>query len=156
MRVLAFFISLLISSLIYSQSAGADYNYSVRCLGLELDGTMTLESFGKGRNYLDATEQAKKNAVRAVIFEGIRAGSSECTRDPLILSRIAPVKYEEYFAAFFKDNGEYLKFVSMKDEKISNKIKRNVKKSEEFQQRKVVVIIDRLALKRKFQTDNIE
>jgi hypothetical protein len=48
-----------------------------------------------------------------------------------------------------------MQFVSLKDERIGNKLKRNVKKSEDMQQRKVIVRVDRLGLKKKLKEDNI-
>ncbi len=134
---------------------GADYTYEVSCLGSEMDGSITVESYGMGRNYSDASEQAKKNAVMAVIFKGIKIGVGDCNKSPLLLSFNSESKYEDYFASFFKDNGPYMQYVSLKDERIGNKIKRNVKKSEEMQQRKVVVRVDRLGIKKKLQGDNI-
>ena len=48
---------------------------SIRCMGVELDGSQTLRVQGYGRNRADAKEQAMKNAVWAVIFDGIRDGA---------------------------------------------------------------------------------
>lgn len=135
---------------------GAHYSYEVSCLGTEMDGSITVESYGTGRNYLDATEQAKKNAVHAVIFKGIKVGVGDCNKNPLLFSAHAERKHEDYFAAFFADGGPYAEFVSMKDERIVNKIKRNAKKSKQMQQRMVVIRIDRLALKKKLESDNIK
>jgi hypothetical protein len=134
---------------------GANYTYEVSCLGSELDGSITVESYGMGRNYSDASEQAKKNAAMAVIFKGIKIGVGDCNKSPLVLSSDAQNKYEEYFGVFFKDNGPYMQYVSLKDERIGNKVKRNVKKSEDMQQRKVIVRVDRLGLKKKLKEDNI-
>ena len=61
---------LFVSSITYGQKknrTGAKYNYKTKCMGTEMDGTYTLEAWGKGRNYSDATEQAKKNAVSDVM-----------------------------------------------------------------------------------------
>ena len=51
----------------------------IECLGTELDGTETLRVQGKGSSKSDAIEQAKKNAVYAVIFQGIRNGAEAAT-----------------------------------------------------------------------------
>jgi len=136
--------------------AGANYTYEVSCLGTELDGSITLESYGMGRNYTDASEQAKKNAVQAVIFKGIKIGVGDCNKSPLLFTPNAEKKYEDYFASFFADNGPYLEFVSLKDERVVNKVKRNAKKSNQMQQRMVVVRVNRLALKKKLELDNIK
>ena len=38
------------------------------CISVEQDGSQTLRVWGKGRNRVDAVEQAKKNAVYEVLF----------------------------------------------------------------------------------------
>lgn len=90
---------------------------SVRCMGVELDGSQTLRVQGYGRNRMDAKEQAKKNAIWAVIFDGIRDGVEGCNMRPLVTEVNAKERYEDYFNLFFTDNGPYLEYVSMKDTK---------------------------------------
>ena len=99
---------------------------SVRCLGVELDGSQTLRVQGYGRNRADAREQAMKNAVRAVIFDGIRDGVEGCNMRPLITVANARERYEDYFNRFFADNGDYKQYVSLADTK-----KRSAEKSKD-------------------------
>jgi hypothetical protein len=127
---------------------GANYDYNCRCLGVERDGSITVESYGKGRNKSDASEQAQKNAVWEVLFNGIKEGNGGCASDPLLFSSDERTKNEDFFNAFFRDGGEYKKFVSLKDEKVKNKISRNAKKGKESQQRMVVVRVDRAGIKK--------
>jgi len=135
---------------------GVDYDFRCKCLGTELDGTTTLESYGKGRNYFDASEQAKKNAVWEVIFYGIKEGSGGCSSDPLLFSPEPQKTYEDFFNSFFQDKGPYLSYVSLKDEKINNKLSRNAKKGTEMQQRMVVVRVNRAGLKKYLKENKIE
>lgn len=126
--------------------------YETQCLGVELDGSQTLLSWGEGKNKADAEEQAKKNAVRDVIFRGIHAGKSDCTRPPLINTPNAERKYEEYFNRFFADNGEYKKYISMEDQKRRS----NDKESYQYgEKRSVTVRVYRSELKKRFQEDGI-
>lgn len=90
---------------------------SISCMGTELDGSETLRVLGYGRNRSDAKEQAMKNAVWAVIFDGIRDGSQGCNMRPLVSEVNARERYEDYFNIFFADNGEYKKYVSLRDTK---------------------------------------
>ena len=90
---------------------------SVRCLGVELDGSETLRVQGYGRNRADAKEQAMKNAVWAVIFDGIREGVEGCNMRPLVTEVNARERYEDYFNIFFADNGAYKEYVSLRDTK---------------------------------------
>lgn len=98
------------TSAVYSKS-------SIKCLGVELDGSQTLRVQGYGRNRADAKEQAMKNAVWAVIFDGVRDGVEGCNMRPLVTEVNAKERYEDYFNLFFADKGEYKKYVSLRDTK---------------------------------------
>ena len=101
----------------YAQNNAVYARSSIRCLGVELDGSQTLRVQGYGRNRSDAKEQAMKNAVWAVIFDGIRDGVEGCNMRPLVTEVNAKERYEDYFNIFFADNGEYKKYVSLRDTK---------------------------------------
>ena len=102
---------------VYAQKNPVYARSSIRCLGVELDGSQTLRVQGYGRNRSDAKEQAMKNAVWAVIFDGIREGAEGCNMRPLVAEVNAKERYEDYFNLFFADNGEYKKYVSLRDTK---------------------------------------
>lgn len=125
--------------------------FQTECLGVELDGSQTLRVFGKGKNKADAIEQAKKNAVRDILFRGINAGSGECSKRPLVNEVNAQEKYAYYFNPFFKDKGNYLNFVKL-DEKRLSRIKSSNSTQENWG---VVVTVDRSALEQQLINDNI-
>ena len=65
----------------YSQKKiTGNYEYNTECLGIELDGSQTLKSWGYGKSKNNAVEQAKKNAVRDIIFNGIHEGKQDCSQ----------------------------------------------------------------------------
>jgi hypothetical protein len=130
-------------------------SYESECMGVELDGSVTLKAWGNGRNYLDASEQAKKNAVRDVVFVGIKKGSSECNSFPLLKNQSAKFDNEDYFNVFFADGGKYSQFVSMKDERVMEKVKRDKKKNGETRTHGLVVRVNRSALKQELTKDGI-
>lgn len=92
-------------------------NNTLECLGTDLDGSQTIRVSGIGRTRAASREQCRKNAVWAVIFKGVTGGIGNCNLRPLINEPNAAEKYEEYFNIFFTDNGEYLKYCSMEDNK---------------------------------------
>lgn len=105
-------------SLNNQQRNAGNYPYKTECLGVEMDGSVTLKAWGNGRNRFDALDQAKKNAVNDVLFKGITDGSSECNSKPLVPEVNAREKYEDFFNSFFADKGgEYKNFISMRDER---------------------------------------
>ena len=152
--VAALFV-LVFSSCSMSRQTSGYYDFPTECLGSELDGSQTLLVFADGRNRLDAVEQAKKNAVREVLLKGIKDGKSVCDPRPLVPEVNADRKYENYFAKFFADGGEYLEFVSLADERIYNKILRDRMKGRKQIKNSVVVRVEVLKLKEKLKSDEI-
>ena len=149
-------ILFLFPTFIYAQDKlGGNYNFETECFGAELDGSITVKAWGNGRNRLDAVEQAKKNAVRDVIFKGIHNGKSDCSRSAILLEPNAQQRHQEYFYGFFADNGPYKDFVSMKDERIFDKVKRDKKKARESVTNGVVIRVLVYEIKKKLIEDGI-
>ncbi len=157
---------LLIASLALTVSAAAqvsrsqkvnsgNYTFKTECMGIEMDGSQTLKAWGNGRNRADAVEQAKKNAVRDVIFNGITEGKQDCEKRPILFEVNAQEKYEDYFNAFFADGGEYKNFISLRDERIGQKINRDRKKARESVTNGMIVRVLRSELKKKLIADGI-
>lgn len=114
-------LTLVMTSGCKSTSTVAYHSQKVECLGVELDGSQTLRSWGSGRNKQDAIEQAWKNAVNAVLFQGILDGGKGCDVRPLVNEPNAREKYEEYFNLFLSDGGDYMMYCSTIDEKFLSK-----------------------------------
>ena len=132
------------------------YTIETECLGVEMDGSVTLRAWGTGRNRFDAVDQAKKNAVRDVLFKPTRNGSSDCNPHPLVPEVNAEMKYEDYFNRFFSDRrGSYKKFCSGKDERISNKIFRRGMGDSKMVTYSVIVRVLRSELKEQLREDGI-
>jgi len=99
------------------------YEIETECLGIEMDGSVTLRSWGTGQTKKAALENALKNAVSDVLFKGINKGNPDCYTDPLITEVNAGIKYEDYFNRFFSERTkDYKHYVSGKDERIANKL----------------------------------
>lgn len=126
--------------------------FETECLGVELDGSQTLRVWGTGKDKADAIEQAKKNAVRDVIFKGINAGTGECNKKPLLLEVNAQEKYEYYFNAFFKDGGAYKKYVTSEDENKTSRIRAEHSTQDNYG---IVVRVKRAELRQRLIDDNI-
>ena len=135
--------------------AGA-YSYETECLGTEGDGSQTLKAFGFGNSKNDAIEQAKKNAVRDVLFKGITKGKEECNVKPLLPEVNVQEKNEDYFNKFFTDDGAYKEFISMNDEPIAVLTKAtDRKKANNGVTYGVVVQVRRAELKKKMIFEHI-
>ena len=146
---------LAITSCSGQKNVAGNYTYKSECMGVELDGSQTIKAWGNGRYRSDAVDQAKKNAIRDVIFFGISEGKSECNSKPLIFEVNAQEKYEDYFARFFADGGEYKNYISLRDERIFDKLSRDKKKARESVTHGMIVRVLRNELKAKLITDGI-
>ncbi len=87
------------------------YSYEVECIGSSLNGIQTVKAWGKGVNKTEALEQAKKNALEEILFQGIRQGSSGCNIRPIISEINAKSKFRNYFNRFYSKG--YSDFVSI-------------------------------------------
>ena len=133
-----------------------NYTYKTECMGVELDGSVTVKAWGNGRyRYFDALEQAKKNAIRDVLFKGITEGRQECNPRPILGEVNAQQKHEEYFNRFFTDGGEYGKYVNTKDERIGNRVARERKNARESVTYGVILRVLRQDLIDKMKQDGI-
>lgn len=136
--------------------SSGNYAYETECYGAEGDGSVTVKAWGQGRNREDAIEQAMKNGMRDVIFKGLTAGKDECNVKPLIFEVNAQEKYEDYFFAFFKDNGEFRKYISTEDGSLIHpEVFKGRTKNGDQATYGVVIRILKMDLKQKLKTDNI-
>ena len=87
------------------------YSYEVKCIGSSLNGIQTVKAWGKGIDKKKALEQAKKNALDEILFQGIRQGSADCNTRPIISEINAKSKYRNYFNSFYSKG--YSDFVSI-------------------------------------------
>ncbi|HOK36522.1 MAG TPA: hypothetical protein PLR72_04630 [Paludibacteraceae bacterium] len=153
--MILFAISIVLISCNAQNKITWNYSYKTECLGIEMDGSQTVKAWGNGRNRLDAVEQAKKNAVNDVLFNGIYEGKQDCEKRPVVAEVNARQKYETYFNKFFADDGEYKKYVSLKDERIGQKVSRDRKGARHSVTHGVVVRVLRAELKQKMIEDGI-
>lgn len=138
-----------------NKSVAGNYVYKSECMGVEGDGSQTLKAWGNGRNRSDAVDQAKKNAVKDVIFNGIAEGKSDCNRKPLVFEVNAQEKYEDYFNKFFSDGGAYKDYISLRDERIFDKLSRDKKKARESVTHGLIVRVLRAELRERLIADGI-
>lgn len=91
------------------------WRYEVQCVGVGNEGTKLIKVFSYSKKADVAIEQAKKNAIHAMIFQGYNGNSgSGCpTQKPLTNNPGLEQEKAEFFDSFFADGGKYMKFVSV-------------------------------------------
>ncbi|MBK9416185.1 MAG: hypothetical protein IPN62_02585 [Flavobacteriales bacterium] len=132
-----------------------NFSHGTECMGVEGDGSQTVKAYGNGRHRWDAIEQARKNAVRDVIFNGLREGKPECEQRPVVPEVNARQKYEKYFNTFFADDGPYKEFVSTEDERLAERVRRDKTRGRESVSHAFIVRVLRPELKARLIADGI-
>lgn len=150
--VLTLFVLLVAQCALLAQTTPVNNRHHITCLGTEMDGSQTLRVLGYGRNRADAKEQAMKNAVWAVIFDGVREGSEGCNLRPLVTEVNARERYEEYFNRFFSDGGPFKEYVSLRDTKKRSADRRKDKVGYTYE---MTIRVLRSELKSRLKADNV-
>lgn len=127
----------------------ASHDFKTEYIGSDAMGMQTVRAWGKGRDRHAATEQAERNALEAVIFDGL--AEKGCDPRPLVATVNAREKHEEYFRRFFSTDGPYTQFITT-DNRKSTRIKA---KDSAQQMWGIVATIDVSALKSRLINDNI-
>lgn len=125
--------------------------FGAQSFGANLDGTVTLRAWGHGYNKGHAIENARKEAVRQIIFKGL-TGTGDGNIRPLLNEVNAEERYQYYFTQFFADGGEYMNYVSARDQNRKSGMKSKSKTQEQWG---CVVTVNRLALQDKLIKDGI-
>ncbi|HLU85450.1 MAG TPA: hypothetical protein VKZ45_08245 [Vicingaceae bacterium] len=90
-----------------------DWRYEIECVGIGKPGTKVIKVWSYSKKSTVALNQAKKNAVHGIIFQGYAGGASGCTNQrPLTNDPSLEQQKADFFDDFFKDGGKYMKFVS--------------------------------------------
>lgn len=129
------------------------YDQKPQIVRTEYDGSYVIRSSGKDKNAKMAMQEARKAAVYDVIFNGVASATSTvASLNPLLLEVNAKDKYQDYFNAFFSDNGEYRDFISTEDKRTAST---NFKRSWQQVQCITTVTVDVPKLKAKLKQDKI-
>lgn len=153
-NILLIAIMFVIATLGYAKNTSSAYiTYDTECLGVSSDGSQILIGWGAGRTRADAKVEAMKNALRDVIFNGIRSGNEECDSKPMIFGANVKEKYEDFFYRFFSEDGDYKKFVS--DDEDGRRLNRTKELSRRQKKFGIVVTVFRPQLKEYLKQNGI-
>ncbi len=89
------------------------WRYDIECEGIAKRGSKLVKVWSYSKNKKHAISHAMKNAIHGIVFKGYAGGEQGCTPlKPLVKSTETETTYKDFFNDFFKDGGEYLKYVS--------------------------------------------
>ena len=131
----------------------AYYDQPSVVLSANMDGSYVIRVQVRSKDAVTAFADAQRKALRDVIFHGVKAGNNGVSDlKPLCFDMNAQEKYEDYWNAFFSDNGPWTKYASYKDRRaITTHYERDGRQMIETG----TVTVDRAALKKRLQEDHI-
>jgi hypothetical protein len=91
---------------IFSFSASSQ-TYQYECISVSGDGYITIKIWNpqKGKHY--TSEQARKDAIHAILFSGILSNHGCISQKPILQSQEARDNFNKMAKEFFKTNGDW-------------------------------------------------
>lgn len=131
----------------------AYYDQPSQVLSANLDGSYVIRVQVRSKDAVTAFEDAQRKAVKEVIFDGVKAANNSVSDlKPLCFDKNAPEKYEDYWNAFFSNNGPWKQFANYQDRRaITTHYQRDGRQMVETG----TVTVKRAELKKKLQEDGI-
>lgn len=103
-------ITILIILFAFDSFAQKNRSYQTECVSIEIDGYITLKIWDTKKGAKYKSEQARKDAINAILFSGI-AGANGCGQQPPILrNQEEQEKFKKNEADFFTKNGKWSSF----------------------------------------------
>ncbi len=94
---------------------GNDHAFSIECISVESDGYITLKIWDtkQGKNY--KSDQARKDAVNAILFSGVPPTNFCITQKPILVDMEAQKNFDKIEKDFFGKNGAWSKYTRMSE-----------------------------------------
>jgi hypothetical protein len=92
------------------------WRYEIEAVSTGAPGSYLIKVWSYSKKPVLAIEQAKKNAVHAIIFQGYTGKSGVSGQQPLTSNPNLEQEQKEFFDNFFADGGKYMKFVSLSND----------------------------------------
>ena len=89
------------------------WNYEIEVVGVGVQGTSLIKVWSYSKNPVIAIEQAKKNAIHGIIFQGYLGKRGIEGRPPLLPDDSVATARSDFFDHFFADDGDYKKYVTL-------------------------------------------
>jgi hypothetical protein len=118
---LGFMLIIGVSSFAQKRKAEQDtknWRYEIEGIGEGKEGTYLVKVWSYNKKDKIAVEQAKKNAVHGIVFQGFTGSGKVSSQPPLVTDPDIKIAKADFFDAFFKDNNKdgYMKYVSLSND----------------------------------------
>ena len=156
MKKLSFLLA--ITALVLFAGCGAKrsqayYDQPSVVLSSQSNGVYIIRVQVRAKDAVVAFTEAQRKVVKEIIFDGVKAGNSGVSDlKPLCFDLNAREKYEDYWNAFFSDNGPWKQYTSYKDRRaITTRYQRDGRQMVETG----TVTVDRAGLQQRLRMDGI-
>ena len=156
MKKLSIFIAVLAMAMLAGcgpRRSQAYYDQPSQVMSATAEGTYIIRVQVRAKDAVVAFSEAQRKVIKEVIFDGVKSANSGIQDlKPLCFDMNAREKIEQYFRAFFMDEGPWTNYASLQDKRTgTTRYQRDGRQMVET----VTVSIDRAALKKKLQEDGI-
>jgi len=103
-------ILLIISSLVLLSFSTSNRNYQTECITIETDGYISIKIWNTKKGIKYKPEQARKDAIHAILFSGISAGNGCTTQPPILNKSEEQENFKMIEKSFFAKKGKWSMF----------------------------------------------
>lgn len=131
----------------------AFYDQPSKVLSAGQDGTYVIRVQVRAKDAIVAFKEARRKVVKEIIFDGVQSGNTGISDlKPLCFDKNAQEKYEDYWNAFFSDDGPWEQFTDYKDRRVvTTRYERDGRQMVETG----TVTVDRAGIQQKLREDGI-
>jgi len=101
---------LIIASVMLLSFATNSRTYQTECISLESDGYIAIKIWDTSKGAKYNAEQARKDAIQAILFSGISSGNGCSTQPPILNVSEEQNKFKNIEKSFFAKNGKWSMF----------------------------------------------
>ena len=101
---------IVMSSLMLLSFASNNRNYQTECVTIETDGYVTIKIWDTKKGAKYKPEQARKDAVHAILYSGISGGTGCSTQPPILNKAEEQDNFKSIEKSFFAKKGKWSMF----------------------------------------------
>jgi hypothetical protein len=98
---------LILCSLTLLSFSGENRTYQTQCVTIEIDGYLTIKIWDTKKGAKYKPEQARKDAIKAILFSGIGGGNGCSTQPPILNKTEEQEKFKGIEKSFFARKGKW-------------------------------------------------
>jgi hypothetical protein len=99
-----------LSSLMLLSFASNNRNYQTECVTIDTDGYLIIKIWDTKKGAKYKPEQARKDAIHAILFSGISGGNGCTTQPPILNTTEAQENFKTIEKSFFAKKGKWSMF----------------------------------------------